>query len=1185
MNKRLLFLPLLFIFFIFLSGCTSVEPQYTDNDKTGMDIQEIETVIQNGHSEWINCIAVSPDGKYIATAGSDKIIKIRDAETGLLLRNIEGHSKEINALAFHPSEGILASAGKDRTIFLWNVETGELVRFISTDQFRIVSVAFTQNGKKIISGGRDEAVKVWDYTTGELLQTLNGHTKIVYSVAASPDNSMVATGGEEETIKLWDIEKGTLIREIQTPGRVVKCLEFSPDGKKLVSAGSEIIVWNTGTWRPFRVLDRSRTNSVTFSPDGTRIASGGEYGEVKLWDAERGFLIKSRNRHRNFGRQSVNSVTFTPDGDNLISGGYGMVLIWKGEDLELVRDLEGFTTWVYTLAFNSDGTRLVNGGLDDKLKLFDLTTGEIHQTQKLYSRGVCRTAISPDGTILASAMSKENIVRIWDEAASRMVTTLYGHTSQIAALSFSPDGSMLATGSSDKTIRIWDTSTWKLLKTLVHSSLVQTVRFSPDGHYIAAGDFTGGIIHVWTVHDWKKIKTFDVLHIVNSIAFSPDSARLAAGDDGGNIFVWDVESGEIVMEIENGWFRNNPFGNINNPIHSIDFCPSSNTIISGNDDGTVKIWDAGTGDLVKTLKAHTGKVVSVACCSGRAMFATGGWDGIISFWNAETFELLFSTLNFNPKKKYAQEQLIWSPEGYFTSTNKDAYSLVTFETENRIYGIDQFAVMKNRPDIILEKLGTFNPELVDEYHYQYLKRLIKFELLPVRIPHEWGKRIIRNSVDSDKKLFKKYYTHGFTLKKRYMDQQRIPLPDRYRLLKIPIYLEYIENFLESGLHIPQADIAETKRIDDKHIQLAIRFSDIKYPLRSYNIYVNGVPLYGIDGKEIEESQNDITVEEIIELNSGKNRIEALCFNNKMAESLRETVFASYTQETFGDLYFIGFGVSEYSDEAINDLGFADNDINDLARLFSEMEGRYYKNVHILTRTDEAVTKESIGTAQTFISDSSVDDTLIVAVAGHGIHDTDPGSTYYFITHDTQLENLSENAAPFELIEGLFNSADKDFPRKKLLLLDTCQSGDVDPRKLETEQLNNEGNRGVARSLYTGNTLRGLKKKSSSQRIIALHSRNRFIFSDIARRTGTIVFSSSTGNEFSYEDSVFKNGLFTEGIIRAFSDNTADRDKNRSISFDELALFVQTFVHEQNDKQNPRIDTDNIYMNLQFPAER
>ncbi|KAJ7213360.1 hypothetical protein C8J57DRAFT_1602078, partial [Mycena rebaudengoi] len=201
-------------------------------------------------------------------------------------------------------------------------------------------------------------------------------------------------------------------------------------------------------------------NSVTFSPDGTRIVSGSDDKTVQIWDATTGTEVTKMEGHSYI----VKSVAFSPDGTRVVSGSSdNSVRIWDATTGAAVTKMEGHSNSVYSVAFSPDGARVVSGSNDETVRIWDAMTGAEVTKVKGHSSRVRFVAFSPDGTRVVSG-SNDDTVRIWDATTGAEVTKMEGHSDSVKSVAFSPDGTRVVSGSEDNTVRIWDATTGAEMK-------------------------------------------------------------------------------------------------------------------------------------------------------------------------------------------------------------------------------------------------------------------------------------------------------------------------------------------------------------------------------------------------------------------------------------------------------------------------------------------------------------------------------------------------------------------------------------------------------------------------------------------------------------------------------------------------------------------------------------------------
>ena len=294
---------------------------------TASNADQIKRLYTLWHTNAVDAVAFSPDGKLLASGSRDATVGLWRVEDGTLLRTLEGHMSLVNTVAFSPDGKLLASASGDRTVRVWRVDDGTQLRILEGHANPVNTVAFSPDGKLLASGSKDTTVGLWRVEDGTLLRTLEGHKKQVNTVAFSPDGELLSSGSGgtlrgDDTVRLWRVEDGTLLRTLEGHMSLVNTVAFSPDGKLLASASRDrtVRVWRVddGTFiRDLRLLlARGALSNIALSPNGELLASGDEDRTVRLWRVEDGAHLCMLEGHK----EHVNAVAFSPDSKLLASG-------------------------------------------------------------------------------------------------------------------------------------------------------------------------------------------------------------------------------------------------------------------------------------------------------------------------------------------------------------------------------------------------------------------------------------------------------------------------------------------------------------------------------------------------------------------------------------------------------------------------------------------------------------------------------------------------------------------------------------------------------------------------------------------------------------------------------------------------------------------------------------------------
>ncbi len=565
----------------------------------------------------VRSVAVSRDGLYIAAAGDDHRVVLFDAKTGRLRNALvdtgagpAANNAKVWSVAFSPDGRRLATAGDDQVVQLWDLRSGRpSSNALTGHQGRVFSVAFSPDGHRLASAGADHTVRLWNADTGLLMATRTEHTAAVRSVAFSPDGRFLASGSDDHTVRLWDGNDGHPLAGSEDIGDQVLCVAFAPHGDK-VAAGmldGAIGIWDGRTLRPpveqvTRGIDNSKpVNGIAFSPDGTRILAGSGDSTVRVWDWRSRALV-GRPLAGHHGQ--VWSVTFTVDGSRMVSGGGdGSVRVW---DAVAGLPIPAGQGEVRAAAFSPNGRRIASGGRDGTLKIWDADTGSpvgapLGDRSDDYSHVITSVAFSPDGDQLVAGGNdgpQGGAVVLWDLTAGRSVQ-----------LAFDP---VPPTGADGR---------------------VKSVAFSPNGALIAAGS-NDGAVRLWNAHDHQPVATMrpSPPYQIWSVAFSPDSRQVvsASGEDNNSIQLWAVDPpGPTGPAME---------GRPGFPLYSVSFSPDGRSIISASNDGTLRLWDVQSRRTIAVMSGDENPVLSVAYAHNHPWIVSGDTGGALRFWDTVTHQ-------------------------------------------------------------------------------------------------------------------------------------------------------------------------------------------------------------------------------------------------------------------------------------------------------------------------------------------------------------------------------------------------------------------------------------------------------------------------------------------------------------------------------------------------------------------
>lgn len=608
-----------------------------------------------GHRGLVHAVAAAPDSALFATAGEDGTVRLWNLKRqGEVAAIFSGHQGPVLAMAFAPDGKLLASAGANMVVHIWDVKIGieqpvhvdKSSKVLAGHRGAVHALAFGNDANTLVSGAADRTAIVWDVAGAKAKTTLKDHGDAVLAVAFAPDGKSFATGGKDGSVFFWDAEGSKKANTLKTPGAVVS-LAFSGDGAVLAGASNEshaggvvgiVRQWDAATSKEVAppILSSGGVFGIAFKRNSTALIAAGKDHAVRAYDMKTGKEQRAWRGH--FGW--VRAVAITPDGATVASSSYdNTVKVWDGTG---PNDSLTHGAGVQALAISQDDELLASGGSDGVVKLWRTSTGEMLGEIKGHPgpiTGLAFAADNKDRKLAVGSWSDDGAggLKVWalTVAASKLDAKVgpafQGHTKGVHCLALGKN-QVLATGSADGTVILWDLASGAKKHTLEVEQPVDSLAFSASGAKLATGDRLGRVA-VWETAGGALLtqrKAGAHLGAVHAlIVRGEDYEFLSAGADH-MVKHWswkpneDAE-GRLISRAHH------------QPVHCLALVGES-SFASGASDRTVKLWDVRDallhGEERFTLAGHQGAVRALAATANGQLLVSGGSDGVIRLWRA-----------------------------------------------------------------------------------------------------------------------------------------------------------------------------------------------------------------------------------------------------------------------------------------------------------------------------------------------------------------------------------------------------------------------------------------------------------------------------------------------------------------------------------------------------------------------
>ncbi|MGB7924276.1 MAG: caspase family protein [Pyrinomonadaceae bacterium] len=808
-----------------------------------------------------------------------------------------------------------------------------------------------------------------------------GHAEMIYAVAFSPDGETLASVGADGTTRLWNVGSGVEMRSLA--GHNAQSVVFSPDGKRLATGGGgKIVLWDiySGASLKQMKVNASVLRSIAFSPDGGLLASGGEDNLVHLWNVASGAELKALSGH-----------TASPK-----TGSRGAYEI---DD-------------VHAVAFSPDGKWLASGGDDYTVRLWEISSGKELKVFRGHEDEVDSVAFSPDGKWLASG-SADRTARVWDVASGGELKTLSKDSESVRSVIFSPDGKTIAHGNVDGVVSLWNVASGSNYRSFRHNASASAVAFSPDGETLAVGKgFGGKDIVIWDLASGAKLQTFQgSANSIYSVALSPDHKFLATGawrDDNG-VQLWDLANGVKLRSLE---LRGIVF---------VDFSPDGTTLAGSSRNGETKLWDVASGNEIKYDKLPAwvkGEEESstVTEINGRKVgFSVR--DGQIDIGNPDTQEVLASLVSFGK-----DDWLVTTPAGLFDGS-PEGWKKMHWRFNNNTfdYGAVEFYFnVFYHPNLLQDvlagraprpprgsELGSIDRRQPSVLIYPDEQIEAQMKAQPNGAAQTKNRKVMLTIVVVDNTEQKRAASHSAT-----SGAQDLRLFRNGSLVKI-----FRGDIFKSGAKEGCEQIAPPKPGEPRRASCRAEVSIV----------------------------------------AGNNTFTAYAFNDSDLKSEDATlkIVGAQSLKRKGTAYIVAVGVNAYANAQYN-LKYAVDDAREFGAEIKRQQERLgtFERVELVSLFDHEATKEKITQALRALQGRTApEDAVIVYFAGHG---TAEQQKFYLIPHDLGYTGERKQLTPDGLqtilarsisdreLEAIFEKIDAG---QFLLVIDACNSGQA----LEAEE--------------------------------------------------------------------------------------------------------------------------------------
>lgn len=495
-----------------------------------------------GHTNEVLTCSFSPDSMLLISGSEDATCKLWNINTGKLLHSFSNEGAVL--CTRFSSDGRKAVIAFSKSLLVWDTEKKSIIYTFVAHQKLIKDCIWVND--KIISCSNDKSIKVWNSSTQTLLATFSEHSDNVSSCAVSQNGKYLVTVSWDKSLIIWDLEKKTEVYILHAVhSHFLSCVRFSSDEQKLITGSVDmsmkIFNWNhllaaetsTGSEshhsKMIRGLDYyfDKTNNVG-------VLVSGSWDKLSKLFSPSGQEIKKLTSHS----KRINCCRFTPNGGKAVLTGSldNTLKLTSVENSQTLLNLEGHTTNVFACDISHDGQYAVSGSSDGSIRIWSLETGESLGVLEGHQDWVTAICFSPYSRRIISG-SKDHTLKIWNSETGEELETLHGHTNTILCVRYSPDGKYIVSCAEDRTIKVWDAFSHKEIRTIQgHTHEVTSFDFLGDkNQYIVSGS-SDKTVRIFELETGKLVWLFFCSGAILSLISMPPN-KIACGDSVGKLYI------------------------------------------------------------------------------------------------------------------------------------------------------------------------------------------------------------------------------------------------------------------------------------------------------------------------------------------------------------------------------------------------------------------------------------------------------------------------------------------------------------------------------------------------------------------------------------------------------------------------------------------------------------------------